>query len=364
MSVQTLVLRAQARDTAAGRDAGRSTHVSLTSAGARHSRMAVASPPGAGRTPSLQHDNPVRGGETSAPDHAKHGSAIERKQWPERLPVSIQGPAVQRGVRYHQDQHIDSPVSLFERQPPGKCLQIEQPGLGLTGSEPTVQSNHRVPRTPITLDRQRHLDVPPSAWRQPGPEALEERDMTGVPGWIAIRIGPHDQAKADRHRRAGCLVNGQRPVCRPLDSANLRVGHARRRGDHPLAHPGGKARGPDLGTNPTTTLCRCLASLPAGITTSAHSSIMPAGAYLRLPAPCLGAAQPLGGRRTLSVVAAALPTLTARTWNASRSNRPQPEHVERQPFHSAVRVGPIALPRGPDERLDRLLCLEVLRIPP
>jgi len=64
------------------------------------------------------------------------------------------------GIGNEQDHDLAMVVTLFERHSPRTRLNMTETRLGVDRDPPSGTANHRIPRTHVARNLERHLDPP------------------------------------------------------------------------------------------------------------------------------------------------------------------------------------------------------------
>jgi hypothetical protein len=126
-------------------------------------------------------------------------------------------------------------------KPTLECLEIVENRLCLDGDPPPSTHDELVPRSQITVVRQRDLRPARETGMDIRPKAIEQSLLAGVADRIACRIGSQDEIQPDCRTPGADVLNGDVIGRTTFKSEQLLVGRARGRGNDAQAQAGTNA---------------------------------------------------------------------------------------------------------------------------
>ena len=159
---------------------------------------------------------------------SEHAPTIERIRLLDHRTCRSNSIPIPPRVGDDQKDDVDPGVSRLQGDPPKLGLCVIDPCLSLDVEdcgrrhEPT---DDRVPRSKITFDREGDLRAHPEVRSQPFAQALEQRDLAGIPDRALTWERANSDVESDDGADARQLRDRNRGQERSFDSADLAVRH-------------------------------------------------------------------------------------------------------------------------------------------
>lgn len=154
-----------------------------------------------------------------------------------------------RRVAHREEDPIDCSVSEFELETSDKRLAITWTGLGFDSISPVRPSDQGVPRTLVTGNGERNLEVPPETRMHVRAQVGQDGDLRPVTNRGATRVQLRDEVEAHHAGESReCDERNHRRQA-PFDSAYLGIRDSQRRGHRIDAQPATSPRLAQVGAD-------------------------------------------------------------------------------------------------------------------
>ena len=185
----------------------------------------------------LQPDDATHVWQPTRCQTAQQFTAVQREARCERGSPDRQRAAVRRGVRDQKQDAINIAVTTLASDPTIERLDVAQPRLGLDRQRPHAVGDHRVPRSRVAWNGDRHFRPPEQARTDPNAKAGEETHLRGVTDRIAAGECAYRQIQPDSHAHPTQNAEACSSLLTAFDPTDRGVGDARGQGHGRLTQP-------------------------------------------------------------------------------------------------------------------------------